>query len=192
MSNRGIAMKSLYTIFALLVLTSTSVWAQKTYQSTEDSKVVVKGTSTVHDWESKVEEFSVEITIDESDNESLSIQSLKFIAEAKSVKEGKRIMDNKTKDALKAKDFPQITFTMSELGEVTAESVAVKGTLTIAGVSNEVELTASYSTGNLLTINGSYPLLMSDYGIDPPTAMMGSLKTGDEVTLEFELTLTEK
>lgn len=184
-------MKSLYTTLALLLILSSSALAQKTYQSTEDSKVIVKGTSTVHDWESKVEEFSVEMTIDESDNESLTIQSLKFIAEAKSVKEGKRIMDNKTKEALKAKDFPQITFTMTEMGEVTAESVTVKGTLTIAGVSNEVELTASYSTGNLLAINGSYPLLMSDYGIDPPTAMMGSLKTGDEVTLEFELTLTE-
>lgn len=186
-------MKSLYTTLALLLIVSSSAFAQKKYQSTGDSKVVVLGTSTVHDWESKVEKFSVEMTIDETDNANLTIQSLEFIAEANSVKEGKRIMDNKTKDALKAKDFPQITFTMSELGEVTTESVTVKGTLTIAGVSNDVELTAAYSSaGDNFVVTGSYPLLMSDYGIDPPTAMMGSLKTGDEVTLEFELTLTEK
>ena len=184
-------MKSLYSIFALLILTSATVFAQKTYTTTDDSKVVVKGTSTIHDWESQVEEFSAELVINE-ENENLTIESLSFVAEAKSVKEGKRVMDKKTREALKAGDFPQITFEMAELVEVTDNSVKVNGTLSIAGVSNTVELSAAYSLGDALVITGSYPLLMSDYDIDPPTAMMGSMKTGDEVTLEFELTLTEK
>ena len=34
---------------------------------------------------------------------------------------------------------------------------------------------------------GSIKIVMSDYGIEPPVAMFGTLKTGDEVTIDFEL-----
>ena len=183
-------MKLLYALCALLLI-NTSISAQTTFTNTDDSKVVVQGTSTVHDWESQVEEFSVVLKTGESASENFSIQSLTFTAETKSVKEGKRVMDKKTRSALQAKDHPQITFEMTELGEVTADSVKVKGNLTIAGVSKPVELSAAYTLGEMLTVNGSYSLLMSDYGIDAPTAMMGTLKTGDEVTLAYDLILKQ-
>jgi hypothetical protein len=33
---------------------------------------------------------------------------------------------------------------------------------------------------------------MTDYGIKPPTALFGRLKTGDEVTVKFELVVGAK
>lgn len=79
----------------------------------------------------------------------------------------------------------------SEISDLTKDSITVKGDLTIAGVTKPAEITAGYTfSGNTLTITGSHQLLMSNFGIKPPTAMMGSLKTGDEVTVEFDLNLT--
>jgi len=33
------------------------------------------------------------------------------------------------------------------------------------------------------------PIKMTDYGIKPPTALFGRLKTGDDVKVNFELTI---
>jgi hypothetical protein len=33
---------------------------------------------------------------------------------------------------------------------------------------------------------------MSDYGVETPSAMLGSLKTGDKVSIKYEMTFKEK
>ena len=40
-----------------------------------------------------------------------------------------------------------------------------------------------------LVVTGSLPLLMTDYGIKPPTAMLGMLTTDPKVTVSFETVL---
>jgi len=39
---------------------------------------------------------------------------------------------------------------------------------------------------------GSVPIKMTDYGIKPPTALFGRLKTGDDVKVNFELSIGAK
>ena len=41
-----------------------------------------------------------------------------------------------------------------------------------------------------LVVNGELALLMTDYGIKPPTAMIGMLKTDPKVTVTFETVLS--
>ena len=41
-------------------------------------------------------------------------------------------------------------------------------------------------TGETLTVKGTLPLVMTDYGITPPKAMLGMLKTDPKVTIAFE------
>jgi hypothetical protein len=40
-----------------------------------------------------------------------------------------------------------------------------------------------------LVVKGQLPILMTDYGIKPPTAMLGMLKTDPKVTVSFETVL---
>ena len=40
-----------------------------------------------------------------------------------------------------------------------------------------------------LVVKGKLDLLMTDYGIKPPTAMLGMLKTDPKVTVAFETVL---
>jgi polyisoprenoid-binding protein YceI len=44
------------------------------------------------------------------------------------------------------------------------------------------------------TVNatGMVPIKMTDFGIKPPTAMFGTLRTGDEVKVNFALTVGPK
>jgi polyisoprenoid-binding protein YceI len=63
--------------------------------------------------------------------------------------------------------------------------------LTIAGVEREVALTiTTRRTSAGLTVQGSLDLLMTDYGVVPPKAMLGMLKTDPKVTITFETVLT--
>ena len=45
-------------------------------------------------------------------------------------------------------------------------------------------------TASTITVIGDVPLLMTDYGIKPPTAMLGMLKTDPKITVTFEVVLT--
>jgi len=38
-----------------------------------------------------------------------------------------------------------------------------------------------------LIFEGSQPISMSDYGISAPTALFGTLKTGNDITINFKV-----
>ncbi|MBO6795324.1 MAG: YceI family protein [Balneolaceae bacterium] len=186
-------MKVICTLIVSLILFN-SGYTQNNYTlDKSQSTVSILGTSTVHDWESVVEDFSVVVAISSSEDQPINIQSFSFMAQVKSIESGKRIMNRKTMSALNEKDHPQITFTLVGPESITAESVTATGLLSIAGQENEVAVSATYSLNDKsFQLTGSKAILMSDFGIEPPTAMMGTMKTGDEVTIEFTLYLTKQ
>jgi polyisoprenoid-binding protein YceI len=107
----------------------------------------------------------------------------------RSIESGKNLMNSKTYEALKAKDHPNITFQFKEMLALSETEIKVLGSLSIAGVTKEIELLANYILNDQeITISGLYPLNMRDFGIDPPTAMMGSIKTGELVDLSYDIT----
>ena len=97
-------------------------------------------------------------------------------------------MDKKTKGALKEKDNPEITFTLSDVSEISADSVTANGDLTIAGTTKTVQMKVAYQVNEdgSVTFSGSQPINMTDYKVDPPSAMLGSIKTGEDVKVNFE------
>ena len=68
------------------------------------------------------------------------------------------------------------------------------GTLTIAGKENSLsmDVTATRMPDGTVKATGVVPIKMTDYGVKPPTAIFGRLKTGDEVKVNFELTVGAK
>jgi polyisoprenoid-binding protein YceI len=107
-----------------------------------------------------------------------------------SPKEG---LDKNMHKALKTKEYADITFRLIQLepGGGTAGTFRVIGVLTIAGVPRVVALeitTARTDAG--LAIQGQVALLMTDFGITPPKAMLGMLKTDPKVTITFETVVT--
>lgn len=156
------------------------------------SKFVIKGTSSLHDWEMISENCSGSIKMDPS-SETLSIADIQVTVEVKSLKSGKKLMDKKTYDALKEDKFPTITYKYEKIGalKVTGTneySVTLNGTLTIAGKSKKVPIDVIITKkNNSISIKGEKPLKMTDFGVVPPTALLGTIKTGDDITIDFNL-----
>jgi len=95
--------------------------------------------------------------------------------------------------AMKADKHPTITFRLTGYTvETAATGVIVKptGTLTVAGVEKPIEMVLDVKEADgALQVRGTRDLLMTDFGIKPPTMFMGMLKTHDKVTITFALNL---
>jgi polyisoprenoid-binding protein YceI len=65
------------------------------------------------------------------------------------------------------------------------------GKLTVAGKEKTIDLEVAVQKmeNKIVGVHGKKTLLMTDYGIEPPTFMLGILKTGNEVSIEFNLQL---
>ena len=62
------------------------------------------------------------------------------------------------------------------------------GQLSIAGVQKEITMSGiGRVEAEELAVDGQYTLLMSDYGIRPPKLLMGAIKVGDSVVIHFHL-----
>jgi polyisoprenoid-binding protein YceI len=105
-----------------------------------------------------------------------------------SPKEG---LDKNMHKALKVQEHADITFRLAALEPgATAGTLKARGVLRIAGVERDVVLDLTTERReSTLTVKGKLDLLMTDYGIKPPTAMLGMLKTEPKVTVTFETVL---
>jgi len=189
-------MNKLITITSILLLSLIVVQlsAQAFKLNTRKSEVAVLGTSTIHDWEIVCKELSGNAQIQISERKLNGIKNLEFQVVVKSMESGKGLMNNKTYDALEEEEHPTIKYKLSEVKNITSETngsftITALGMLTIAGKTNNIshEVTAIVS-GKEIIFSGEYHLDMTTYDVAPPTAMMGTIKTGKEVTIKFETT----
>ncbi|MEP1035027.1 YceI family protein [Ekhidna sp.] len=153
----------------------------------EDSSLKIVGTSSLHDWEMIVDEYDAIGLVTES-----QIKNLKVTVNAKSMKSGKSIMDNKAYDAVRADDYPSILFSAESL-QLDGGKIRGMGTLEIAGKSREIDFSADIisDANGTMQLRGEVPLKMTDFDITPPTAMFGTLKTGDGVVIHYDIFITK-
>lgn len=108
------------------------------------------------------------------------------VATLTSPKEG---IDKNMHKALKAQEHPEIRFRVTEVQEA-AEGYRAIGLLTIAGVEKEVALDLQVQRkGDTLGVTGTTSLVMTTFGVTPPKAMMGMIKTDPKIQIRVELLL---
>ena len=181
--------RSIY-LTLVLSLAAFAAMAQTYTVSNKTSKLEVFGTSTLHDWEIKAETVSgkADLTVDGA---NVTINSLYFQLKGETLKSGKSSMDKNTYEALKTDDHPWIKYQL-KTAKAEGGKLSTTGTLTIAGASKQVQMTVTPTVeGNKVSFKGKITFKMSDFKIDPPTALMGTIKTGDEVTISFDVQYTK-
>lgn len=122
-----------------------------------------------------------------------ALEAFEIAIPAATLASDKEGLDKNMRKALNTKEYPDITFRLLRLEPRPGAAGALRGigVLTVAGVPREVALeitTARKDVG--LMVQGQVALLMTDFGITPPKAMLGMLKTDPKVTITFETVLT--
>jgi len=169
-----------------------------------DSKLWIDGTSNLHGWSCKTDKLDAVIEVDAAAAASMNVAvpaAVKKVEVKVPVKElhcNHGGMDGNLYKALKADQTPEISYILATLDAVAGakDEVTLKttGTLTIAGKANPLtmDVEATRLADGRIRATGMVPVKMTDFGIQPPTAIFGRLKCGDEVKVSFELNVEAK
>lgn len=187
------SVSSLLVVTLLLGITATSQKATaQTYKVITTSQIKVAGTSNLHDWDMTANNFTCEGNFSVTDGVLKDLSSMTFTLPVTSLKSKEKLMDTRAYKAMNAEKFKTITFKLTDATIAPQQkTIKANGNLTISGVTKPVTIQSTYvvNTDGSITIKGSEPLKMSSHGMKAPSFMMGALKTGDDVTIDFLLKL---
>jgi hypothetical protein len=182
-------------IILWLSLSSFFVKAQESYKmKSENQDMSISGTSTLHKWTMNTKKVNGGAQfgfIPGHHNQLASVQSLTMSLEVISLKSKDKSLDKNAYKALKTDQFKDISYTLTAATVLPSKNnkykIATTGNLEIAGVKNKIHMDV-YCTVNddtSITCTGTDALKMTDYNVKPPSFMLGAMKTGDELTLDF-------
>lgn len=169
----------------------------------------LEGTSTMHDFESRSTEVKVALTRDPGAGSPADAAGLAALMGASSIrgvtvrvpvlslKSGKEGLDKNLRKTMLVDKHPEVLF---ELDHYTVASTSgdtlrlrAEGFLTVAGQKRPIDLEArAWRNGQGVWLAGHEALRMSDFGMKPPRMMMGALRVGDDIRVEYKLLLTPK
>lgn len=179
-------------IISLITLLSFFSYERVELVTTETSSITIKGTSTMHDWHMVSNQVNAKAIVYTND-EAVKVESFKGSINVKTLKSGKDQMDSNAYKTLKSDKYPEITFNLVKVINANSETqlITVLFDVAIAGNTKQLEIEASAIPvgDDSVQIKGSKALKMTDFGIKPPSFMFGAIKTGDDITVEFNLNL---
>ena len=172
--------------------------AQTAFKIGPNSVMTLAGTSTTHNWAMTAHSFTGNATMAVSSSGQLSaVSALNLVLPVQNLKGDHDGMNTNAYKALKSDQFKDITFKLTS-AKVTSSgakkyNIAVLGSLTIAGVTKPVTLNtaATVNTNGTVSCSGSVPILLSNYGVKPPSLMLGTMKVGNAMTLKYNLLLAK-
>lgn len=181
-------------VMALMVSVA-SLSAQQKYQE-KSHKMLISGTSTLHDWECPASDLKARADLQLEGNDLKAVSSMWVEVLPLSIKSEKGDdMNEKIYETLKTDKYKKITYNMSRVNSMTKEGnqwvLKTSGSLSIAGTTKVVDLTvkASINGAGEVVFSGTKKIKLSTFGMERPSAMMGMITAGDEITLNFELTM---
>lgn len=195
--------KSLLTVSALFAVAATARAQSASairLRIDPGSEVSVEGTSSMHDWHCKTNKINAYVDVDPGFAKDLTkvarpISAVMVTIVVKTLSCGNSQMDHNMYNTLKADQNQLIKYTLSGYdllnGSVSPSSFAAStnGTLTIAGATKPIEMkvSAERQPDGKAVARGEQSLLLTDFGIQPPSFMFGALKVGNEVKVKFTL-----
>lgn len=192
--------KPFFALFAGLLLAAWTGLPLTPYTFDSDaSQMSVEGGSTVHDWTCPIETVEGNLqmeTANPGDQPLDAINRVQVTVPVDAIQCDKETMNEKLRDALQMDKYPQVYFTLKDAqlsplpdsGEGWV-SVASTGELMLAGKRRTIDLPVKgqrLDDGNVRFV-GSHTIRLSDYEIDRPSAMFGTIKVSKEVTVNFDV-----
>lgn len=167
------------------------------------SELTFTGTSTLHPFTCTTHTMQAYIDVDDAyrtkDLNALAhpIAGVQVVIPVKSLACGGELEKNMLK-TIRADQYPYVTYKLTTYdlvgsqGSATAIAADTKGKLAISGTENPItmRIDATKNADGLVTATGGQTLKLTDFGIKPPSFMLGTLRVGNEVKVRFTLKAT--
>lgn len=176
-----------------LLLTAGLSNARENYKlDANKSSLKISGTSTLHDWHMVAGKYDCNVESAFDGSKDLMISKVIFKCNTNSISSDNSIMDAKAREALKSDQFDDIIFQTTSENKIIVDGGTINGwlggELQIAGQksTSKLPIKGVIDTEGNVNVRGEITIRMSSYKMKPPTAMMGTIKTGDEITIHYE------
>jgi polyisoprenoid-binding protein YceI len=191
--NRLLALAALLTGFAPVAAAQ-----RMTVRPTSD--VVLAGTSNINRWACRSNVFEATISLEQDGGFILTTAAqdsrVAVTVPVQSLKCGNKRMDQDLYDALDAARFPAIEYRLVnhqvEPVEVDGHFAALTyGDITVAGVTRRVEIPvrARRLEDGTVAGEGIVKLRMTDFGVQPPVALLGLIRARNDIEVSFRVLL---
>jgi len=189
---------------AALVMLSPALAAAPRYGTPLDlqpeSRLWVAGTSTVRAFQCQASAFDAKIESSGADAVAAVLAGEKAVSTVEVTVPAEKLdcrngtMNEHMRKALKAKEFPTVVFRAASYDLArTTDSVAVtlNGSLTLGGVEKPITVQAVAKAGanGTLVVSGTREVRMTEFGLKPPSLMLGTMKVDEKLTVGFEVVL---
>ncbi len=172
--------------------------AQTSYTLDSNSVIHLKGTSALHDWGMTAHSFTANaIFTFAADNQLSSITAFSLRLPVHSLKSESAGMEKNAYKALKDDQYKDIVFELTSARFIKSGFehylILLHGNLTMAGVTQPTTLktSARINEDGTILCSGELPVYMSDYNIERPTYLLGTMKVGDLLVLTYNLLLVK-
>lgn len=186
-------MKVIKSILLTVIFTTMSlqVNAQRNYTIAR-STFEVAGTSNVHDWSMKSSEGNGIANLTVIDSKLVDINNLTITLLAESLKSTKTSMDDVAYETLDTKTYKNIKYVLKSATKINETTWNLTGTYTVSGISKEFKTVVNVTSINgSFILKGSNQITFADFGMSAPTAALGVVRAGKDLTLIFNLTFSE-
>ncbi|CAA9197350.1 YceI family protein [Flavobacterium collinsii] len=186
-------MKTIQSILlAVVTMLTLQANSQKKYTLSK-STFEVAGTSNIHDWVMKSSEGAGSAYLSVADSKITDIKNLTVTLPAESIKSSKGSMDDVAYKSLDTKTYKTIKYVLKSAEKVNETTWILTGTYTIAGVSKDykTQIRVTAYNSDTFTLQGSNRMTFGDFEMAPPSAALGVVRAGKELTVLFNITLTD-
>lgn len=188
--------KTLRTVIGVGILAGTAVAGSaqvanpRNLSLSKESRLWIDGTSTVKSFSCTATKVDVAVLAEPGSPSNDLVQSASLVVPVAALDCRNGTMNGHMQKALKANAHPTISWRMTSY-RVDGTNVVMTGRLTIAGKENPIELraTGTADAAGTIRMKGSTKFNMTEYGVKPPTLMLGTMKVGDPVTVSYDLVL---
>ncbi|CAN5509870.1 hypothetical protein BH23BAC4_BH23BAC4_14160 [soil metagenome] len=180
-----------FSAIGLLVLVAATPFSAR-YTVDADSRFWIDGTSTMGTYVCESSRVSGQGRVDGGDTR----MEAEIVVPVRAFDCGQSRMNRDFIAALRADRHPDLRFLLHRAEMLDQEAhpgawvrVRARGTIRLAGTERPIVIEARGRRlgNNQVRIRGSHALRMTDFGVDPPSGLMGLVRAHDQVVARFDL-----
>ena len=190
---------------ALLTLLPAAIAARRVMTPIDvqpESKLWITGTSTVRSFECQAGSFDAKLASAGTNAVAQVLAGEKAVSDVVVTVPVDKLdcrngtMNEHLRKALKAAQYPTVIFRVAGY-ELTRSSdgvaVTLNGTLTLGGVEKPITVNAQAEPGEngTLLVSGTREVRMTEFGLKPPTLMLGTIKVDERIKVGFDIVLKD-
>jgi polyisoprenoid-binding protein YceI len=162
-------------------------------ETRQNGRVWIEGSSNVHDWSCRAQAFDASVELDPaaSRDDKAAIRKVSVRLNARDLKCGNRKMEHDLYATLRATDPANPSYIVAQFQPVPGATNTTQGNVAVVGVERVVtiQINLEHLPDGTIRASGAIPLLMTDFGITPPTGLFGLIRSRNEITVKFDLTV---